>query len=618
MSVQEQATDFSKGVAFRASSSAEGNYKKKLGKTNTEENREQSMQTRRTIIWILGLIVLFDGMIQMLPAKVLEQDSLALVALYDSTQGANWNNKTNWLSGEVKTWYGITVAEDRVVSIMLDHNNLVGHLPPALGDLTQLEYFSAYGNQLTGAIPRELGKLTKLASLRLDDNQLTDSIPSEIGNLGNLEALSLYYNQLTGSIPPEIFNLTKLVYLNFHSNQLTGDLPPAIGNLINLTHLGLYANQLTGEIPNEIGQLTQLIEMTFDQNQISGSIPEQIGSLTRLEKLQLGQNQLSGTIPPQIWDLSALTTLYLDNNQLSGTIPPGIGNLTQLERLNLGANQFGDTLPTTLGNLTKLQRLYLFRNQFTGAIPAGVAQMPRLERLYLDINQFTDLPDLSADTSLVYSRIGDNQFTFEDIEPNLFITNFTYTPQDSVGEEQDTTIAPGTDLTISVVVGGTANQYQWQKNEVNISGANQNTYVIAAATDADAGVYCCKITNTIVPNLTLYRRVVRVTVTGGMGVANPENLNPRVFALHQNFPNPFNPQTIIRYSLPEATCVQVTIYSLRGQAVCTLVNASQSAGEKAVIWDGRDNQGAPVASGIYWYRLQAGSQGASRKMLLLH
>jgi len=112
--------------------------------------------------------------------------------------------------------------------------------------------------------------------------------------------------------------------------------------------------------------------------------------------------------------------------------------------------------------------------------------------------------------------------------------------------------------------------------------------------------------------------VVQVTVTGEVGITAVENLTPRVFALQPNYPNPFNPQTIIRYSLPEATHVQVTIYNLWGQAVRTLVNASQAAGEKAVAWDGRDNQGAMAASGVYWYRLQAGSQAASRKMLLLH
>ncbi|MFZ5517870.1 MAG: leucine-rich repeat domain-containing protein [Candidatus Zhuqueibacterota bacterium] len=566
---------------------------------------------------LVFLISLLDGSHYDLSAKVLEQDSLALVALYDSTKGANWTNKTNWLSGSVDTWYGIVVSENRVVAITLDQNNLTGHLPPALGYLTQLDYFSVYGNQLTGAIPRELGNLTKLISLRLEMNQLTGEIPSEIGNLVNLQEFSLYDNQLTGLIPPEIFNLTRLTYLNFHSNLLTGDIPPAIGNLINLTHLGLYHNQLTGTIPNEIGLLTQLVELTLGQNQLSGSIPVQIGNLTNLEKLQMDLNQFSGTIPAQIWELSSLTTLFLDNNQLTGAIPPRIGNLMQLERLNLAANQFGDTLPATLGNLTKLERLYLFKNKFTGAVPAGVGQMPLLERLYLDENQFTDLPDLSADTSLIYSRIGDNNFTFEDIEPNMFITNFSYSPQDSVGEKQDTTIESGASLTLSVAVGGTANHYQWQKNSTDIPGANGSSYAIGSATAADSGAYCCKITNSIVANLTLYSRTIHVTIAGGVGIVDDENDPPRVFALQQNYPNPFNPTTTINYTIPQAALVNIAIYNMLGQQVKVIENKLQPPGLHSAYWNGEDSNGNFLSSGLYLCRIDAGAYRQSIKLMLV-
>jgi Leucine-rich repeat (LRR) protein len=66
-----------------------------------------------------------------------------------------------------------------------------------------------------------------------------------------------------------------------------------------------------------------------------------------------------------------------------------------------------------------------------------------LEKLYLHDNQFTDLPDLSPDTALTDLEIQNNQFTFEDIEPNIGLFNFIYSPLDSIGEEQDTTIDQG-------------------------------------------------------------------------------------------------------------------------------------------------------------------------------
>ena len=89
------------------------------------------------------------------------------------------------------------------------------------------------------------------------------------------------------------------------------------------------------------------------------------------------------------------------------------------------------------------------------------------------------------------------------------------------------------------------------------------------------------------------------------------------FDLHQNYPNPFNPETIIQYTLTEASAVRLVIYNLTGQQVRELVNTSQGAGLYAVRWDGNDAAGQQVTSGLYLYRLEAGSQVAMRKMLLL-
>ncbi|MCG8608512.1 T9SS type A sorting domain-containing protein [bacterium] len=92
---------------------------------------------------------------------------------------------------------------------------------------------------------------------------------------------------------------------------------------------------------------------------------------------------------------------------------------------------------------------------------------------------------------------------------------------------------------------------------------------------------------------------------------------PLTFALHQNYPNPFNPSTEIRYEVAEAVDVSLTIYDLLGRKVRDLVKGKQSAGPYAVQWDGRDERGRQVASGVYLLRLTAGSLSRSRKMLLM-
>jgi flagellar hook assembly protein FlgD len=89
------------------------------------------------------------------------------------------------------------------------------------------------------------------------------------------------------------------------------------------------------------------------------------------------------------------------------------------------------------------------------------------------------------------------------------------------------------------------------------------------------------------------------------------------FTLSQNYPNPFNPSTTIRYSLPKTTHAIVTIYDMLGTKVRTLVNSLQNAGEHSLVWDGRDHQARPVASGIYFYRLEAENLKMQKKMVLL-
>ncbi len=98
--------------------------------------------------------------------------------------------------------------------------------------------------------------------------------------------------------------------------------------------------------------------------------------------------------------------------------------------------------------------------------------------------------------------------------------------------------------------------------------------------------------------------------------------HPRIFSLEQNYPNPFNPRTIIRFSLPgsgeEAGLVPLTlrIYDSRGRLVRTLVDGKRTAGEHAVVWDGRADGGEPVGSGVFFYRLESADHRDTRKMLL--
>ncbi|MCE5271487.1 T9SS type A sorting domain-containing protein, partial [bacterium] len=112
----------------------------------------------------------------------------------------------------------------------------------------------------------------------------------------------------------------------------------------------------------------------------------------------------------------------------------------------------------------------------------------------------------------------------------------------------------------------------------------------------------------------------RTALLAALDEASRRSILPAAFSLSQNYPNPFNPQTVIPFSLPESQApvrVSLKVYDLRNQLVRTLVDGTREAGVYTVFWDGADEQGRTLPSGVYFYRLQAGAHSLTRKMVLL-
>jgi|ETNmetMinimDraft_8_1059916.scaffolds.fasta_scaffold00612_4 hypothetical protein len=96
-----------------------------------------------------------------------------------------------------------------------------------------------------------------------------------------------------------------------------------------------------------------------------------------------------------------------------------------------------------------------------------------------------------------------------------------------------------------------------------------------------------------------------------------EGLIPDVFALHQNYPNPFNPVTNIRYDIPENSHVKMVVYDILGRQVRTLVNRDHDPGFYDVLWDGRNDRGEQISSGVYFYQINAGTFHKNAKMIVV-
>lgn len=266
----------------------------------------------------------------------------SLCCLYESTVGADWTMKTNWMKGKPCTagWYGVTcdnVGTDdvEVVSIKLDDNNLDGYICTEMGLLTDLGHFNLQSNKLTQSIPSELGMYTKLTSMfGLGDNDLTGTIPTELGSLTGLTKNFLVYeNKLSGCIPSELGELTELTSnFRLQSNELTCTIPTELGELSLMTlGFSVGSNTLTGPIPTELGSMTGLTRGFYLQsNKLSGCIPSELGEFTEITSaFDLKGNSLSCSIPTTLGQMSNMESyFFLHSNQLTGSVPSEFGQWT--------------------------------------------------------------------------------------------------------------------------------------------------------------------------------------------------------------------------------------------------------------------------------------------------
>jgi Leucine-rich repeat (LRR) protein len=223
-------------------------------------------------------------------SSVTESDSLALVALYNSTNGDIWRHNENWLSGQVSTWYGVTVTDGRVTAIDLSSNSMIGQLPAEIGNLNKLRALELNYNSIHGSIPQEIGSLDSLRNLYFYGNDLEGSIPASIGNLSELRDLRMFDNKLTGNIPVELYSLT------------------------NLEMLMLAHNDLTGNLSSEVGNLTKLTRFDVSDNYLEDSIPSEFANLNNLQYFYISNNYFSYL--PDLSSMSALTNFYVEDNNL--------------------------------------------------------------------------------------------------------------------------------------------------------------------------------------------------------------------------------------------------------------------------------------------------------------
>ncbi|MBN2009827.1 cellulase family glycosylhydrolase [candidate division KSB1 bacterium] len=135
-----------------------------------------------------------------------------------------------------------------------------------------------------------------------------------------------------------------------------------------------------------------------------------------------------------------------------------------------------------------------------------------------------------------------------------------------------------------------------------VTGPVSDQCVLRIVDNTDENIYIDSPTEFVISNTT---------------AVDQTNASPLTFELYSAYPNPFNPSTIISYQLPVSSDVHLSVYNLNGQLVQTLVTGQQEAGLHQVEWNGMDDWGQTISSGVYLYRLQAGNRVSTSKMLLM-
>ncbi|WP_375562750.1 leucine-rich repeat domain-containing protein [Bernardetia sp. OM2101] len=388
--------------------------------------------------------------------NVIANDSLALVEIYQATDGRNWT--TPWqLNQSATTWSGVTIENKRIVALNLSSRGLVGELPSFLGRLSALKSLNISSNNLTGSlemltslsnlkslsmaatkykasygnIPSIFGQMRQLTYLNIAQNGFTSPISDTTGFflLINLEELYIQSNSFAGSMQSEFGNFRKLKKFNLSASRFSGGLPNSLRNLTQLEEFYLTRNSFNSDLGDIISVMPNLKILSAASNQFGRNrgLPTSLYTLGNLTYLDLSNNEYQFSLNPQITNLQNLETLFLQNNKLTQTIPSSLGNLSKLKTCNLSNNLLENQVPIQVYYAPSLVILNLSNNKLKSVLPNGLPLSSVLSHLDLSHNLFQTEPlediDIPLDINLVYSFNSFTNLSYLDLSYNK-LTNF--------------------------------------------------------------------------------------------------------------------------------------------------------------------------------------------------
>ena len=396
--------------------------------------------------------------------------------------------------------------------------------------------------------------------------------------------------------------LTSLIAFERSVNDLTG-----LEHATQLTELYLNQHDVSDLTP--LQNLTNLTELWLQDNIISDLTPLQnLTNLTRLhiEETAVEKNNEDISDLTPLANLTNLTDLWIGNHSITDLTP--LANLTNLRSLNFQGNNVTDLTP--LANLTNLDDLWITRNEISDLTP--LANLTQLKRLGLSFNNISDadLTPLANLTNLIDLGIGGNGIS--DLTPLANLTNL---------KDLWLSYSSITDLTPLKGLANLEDLFLVDNDISEVTSLEGLTSLSVLALEGNP------IENGTDEDLAPLRRLkennpsIRIDIDIDAAGSPSISVRPDETALLSNYPNPFNPETWIPYQLAEAADVTLTIYDLQGVVARRLALGHQPAGfyhgrGRAAHWDGRNEIGEKVASGLYFYTFRAGDFTATQKLLI--
>ena len=392
--------------------------------------------------------------------------------------------------------------------------------------------------------------------------------------------------------------------------------------MLELTKLKANSRQIENLTGLEFA--TNLTELQLRKNKVSDLSP--IAGLTNIKDLWLDRNEIGDLAP--LSNLENLSKLVLYMNSISNLSP--LSGLTSLTVLSVGQNRISDVSPVS--GLTSLEFLLLSDNSISDLRPVAdvVAGLTELVVLSLQDNPFMD-------TSPLYPHHWKNGGTIKLMM--LSKPLYQYAPWDV---NEDGSVDATDSALVTAALGQTGDDIVDPRTDVNCDFTVDNADLTLVTDNLDSNTAPPSKSNLLTlldratlakmdpESLTAQLEVLRAESDGSAkflrAIAFLESvlaeMRPDETRLLANYPNPFNPETWMPYELANDADVQILVYDISGVLVRQLDLGYQRAGyyterSRAGYWDGRNEHGERVTTGIYFYQLHAGHKSLLRKMLIL-